>query len=476
MPEMSDGSLPISRRDRVDIPQIQLDFRSAQKRIMDFREVVVPFDVTHAKSEASRCIHCPDPPCIQACPLNNPIPSALWQIEKGDFIEAAELFFSTSNMPRICGRICPQEQLCEGSCVLNASGEAIHIGALEAFVTDYHFRMKSSKANLINNIDKKVAVIGAGPAGLACAEEIALKGYSVTVFEAKPRPGGLLMYGIPGFKLEYTVLAEKISQLYLLGINFEFNITIGEEKVIDDLIEQGFDAVFIGVGAGVDSPMKIPGEDLNGVYNATEFLVRGNVDAEFLPEDFAGLPVVGEKVAVIGGGDTASDCVRTARRLGAVEVYCLYRRTEKEMPGMAKDRKMAREEGTQYLFLTQPVGFHSNNQGQINQVECVKMIMGDKDKFGRRRPNSKPGSNFLIDIDTVILALGYMPYASIGETTPGLETYRDGLIVIDKETCMTNREGIFAGGDAVNGPDLVVTAIADGRKAANAIHQFLTSK
>jgi glutamate synthase (NADPH/NADH) small chain len=344
---------------------------------------------------------------------------------------------------------------------------------LEAFVTDYERCVQGVSIPVGEPTGKKVAIVGAGPAGMACAEQLVQKGHSVTIFEAKPAPGGLLLYGIPNFKLPKEVVFARWNDLARVGVQFEGNTYIGKNKTVDDLFAEGYQAVFIGVGSEIDAPMEVPGEDLPGVYKATEFLIRGNVDLELLPEELSSRPVIGRKVAVIGGGDTASDCLRTALRMGAEKVVCLYRRTEKEMPGGKKDRSLAREEGAEYQFLTQPVRFIAGADGNLAQIECIRMELGEPDAKGRRKPVPIEGSNFIVDADTAILALGYWPDPIIGDTTPDLKTQKWGLIVADRETGATSRPGVFAGGDDVTGPDLVVTAMVAGRKSAAAIDAYL---
>ncbi len=466
--------LAIDRKARALIPFLDVDHRDPKERICDFEDVVISLDAERAMLEASRCVHCPDPAaCVTACPAHNDIPSAMWLIEQGRFVEAAQLYRQTSSLPEICGRVCPHEQLCQGSCVRNKNHAPVLTGALEAFVIDYARRVDGAalQAGVMNG--KKVAVVGAGPAGLACAEQLAQKGYQVTIFEAKPAPGGLLVYGIPNFKLPKEVVSARWSDLEEAGIEFIGNTYIGKDKTIDDLFAEGFGAVFVGVGTGVDAPMDVPGEDLPGVCKATEFLIRANVDPDLLPADLRTRPEIGRTVAVIGGGDTASDCLRTALRMGADQVVCLYRRTEKEMPGGRKDRKLAREEGAEYQFLTQPVKFIAGEDGRLAQIECIRMELGEPDAKGRRRPVPIDGTNFIVEADTAILALGYWPDPVIGDTTPDLETHKWGLIVTDRATGATSRPGVFAGGDAVTGPDLVVTAMVAGRRAADSIHAYL---
>lgn len=466
--------LAIDRRERLRYPYFDLDHRPAEQRICDFDEVVISLDPERAMLEASRCIHCPDPaPCVEACPTHNDIPSAMWLIEQGRFLEAAALYRQTSSFPEVCGRVCPHEQLCQGSCVRSKFHEPVLTGALEAFVADQERKMAGVELPTPETNRQRVAIVGAGPSGLACAEQLIQKGYQVTIFDVKPAPGGLLVYGIPNFKLSKQVVFARWEDLQRAGVRFVGNTYIGKDKTIDDLFAEGYQAVFIGVGTGIDAPMEVPGEDLPGVYKATEFLIRANVEPDLLPAELHERPTIGRKVAVIGGGDTASDCLRTALRMGAEEVTCLYRRTEKEMPGGRKDRKLAREEGAKYQFLTQPVRFIAGPDGNLAQIECIRMELGEEDARGRRKPVPIEGSNFIVEADTAILALGYWPDPVIGETTPDLETRKWGLIVTDSQTGATSRPGVYAGGDAVTGPDLVVTAMVAGRKAAAHIEAYL---
>jgi len=467
--------LEIDRKARVYMPYEELSLRPPRERVCDFGDVVVPLDSDRAMLEASRCIHCPDPaPCMLACPAHNDIPSAMWLIEQGRYIEAAQLYRQTSSLPEICSRVCPHDQLCQGSCVLNKTHEPVLCGALETFVTCYQRKTESVTIPVSQPTGKKVAIVGAGPSGLGCAEQLLQKGYAVTIFDSKPAPGGLLVYGIPNFKLSKEVFFCRWGDFEKAGAKFVGNTTIGKKKTIDQLFKGGFEAMFVGVGTGIDAKMDIPGEDLPGVYEGTDFLMRANTDLNLLPENKRERPPLGKRVAVIGGGDTASDCLRTALRMGAEQVMCLYRRTEKEMPGGKKDRRMAREEGAQYRFLTQPVKFIAGEDGHLAAIECIEMRLGEPDAKGRRKPVPIEGSNFSIAIDTAIKALGYWPDPLIGETTPDLETHDWGLIsVVDRETGATTREGVFAGGDGVTGPDLVVTAMVAGRRAANAIDEYL---
>lgn len=469
-------SLAIDRKERVNKPFFDLDLRPTKDRTSDFEDVVIEFNPERAMREASRCVHCPDPaPCTMACPAHNDIPSAMWLIEQGKFLEAAELYHRTSSLPEICGRVCPHEQLCQGSCVHNKDHEPVLCGELEAFAVDFERRGPGYAIPVGPPTGKRVALIGAGPASLGCADILLHRGHDVTMFEAKPAPGGLLVYGIPNFKLPKSVWLEKWEEYKHAGVKLVPNTYIGKAKTIDQLFEDGFEAVFIGVGSEVDASMEdTPGTDLPGVFQATDFLIRGNVAPRLLPDDMKQPLKVGKRVVVIGGGDTASDCLRTALRLGAEDVTCLYRRTEKEMPGGLKDRQMAREEGAKYRFLTQPVKFIAGSDGHLAAVECIEMVLGEPDAKGRRRPVPVPDSNFSVAADTAILALGYWPDPILGKTTPQLETHDWGLIsVAGKETGATSRPGVFSGGDCVTGPDLVVTAMVAGRNAALAIDEYL---
>jgi glutamate synthase (NADPH) small chain len=478
MPYIQSEFLAIDRKARARVPSLELSTRPVSDRICDFDDVVLPMNAEQAVLEAARCIHCPDPaPCVLACPAHNDIPSAMWLIEHGEFLEAAKLYRQTSSMPEICGRVCPQEQLCQGSCSHLKSFEPVMTGPLEAFVASYERHMVGVTIPKGEPTGKSVAIVGAGPAGLACAEQLVRKGHAVTIFDAKPAAGGLLTYGIPNFKLPKEVVFELWEDYRNAGIEFVPETYIGKDKTIDDLFAEGFEAVFVAVGVGVDALMEVPGEDLPGVMKATEFLIRCSVEDEnLLPAQMRGRPEIGQKLAVIGGGDTASDCLRTALRLGARQVTCLYRRTLKEMPGGKHDRDMAMEEGAHYEFLTQPVRFIPGEDGHLKSIECIRMTLGEPDKSGRRRPVPIEGSNFFVEADTAILALGYWPDPVIGETTTGLETRNWGLIVADRATGATSRPGVFAGGDAVTGPDLVVTAMVSGRRAAEAIHAYLEGK
>ncbi|MEJ5221980.1 MAG: NADPH-dependent glutamate synthase [Tepidiforma sp.] len=470
----------VARRLAISVQPVPKQDPEERKR--NFEETYLGFDLNAARIEASRCIQCPSAPCQEACPVHNDIPGALALLEAGDILGAADKFRETSNLPEMCGRLCPQEKLCEGACVvgfaIRPGGKQeppVTIGKLEAFCTDYQRQQLGGypmPRYMPEPTGFKVAVIGSGPAGLAVAEQLADKGHSVTVYEYWPEPGGVLVYGIPNFKMRKNIVDEYIAHLEAMGVQFICNTYVGRDITIDELFRQGFHAVFIGTGAGVGNEMGIEGEDLEGVYTATEFLVRGNLAPEFLPERYREpLPKLND-VVVIGGGDTSMDCVRTAVRLGAQNVTCVYRRTEAEMLGRAEERKNAREEGVRFEMLTLPTRILGDEQGRVRAVECQRMELGEPDESGRRRPIPVKGSEFIIPADAVVIAIGYGADPVVPQTTSGIRTDRKALIQVD-EKGRTTRPGVFAGGDNVNGADLVVTALADGRRAAEAIHEYL---
>jgi len=464
----------VDRKARLQIPRQALPKQDPQVRIHNWREAYLPIDIDVAKIEAERCIQCPAAPCIKACPVSNDIPGAFWKLEQGDIMGAAEVFHETSELPEMCGRLCPQERLCEGDCVVGKKGLPVAIGRLEAFVGD-HYRHHGGYevGELPQRTGGRVAVAGAGPAGLAAAEELAKKGHEVTVFDAWPEPGGVLLYGIPNFKMEKEVLDTKVAYLRKLGIEFVSNTHIGCDVTIDELFERGYHAVFLGHGASLGNRLDVPGADLPGVLIATDFLVRGNLQPEQLPETMREPLVIDDNVLVIGGGDTSMDCVRTAVRLGAKEVTCVYRRTEAEQLGRAEERVHAREEGVRFEYLASPLRMDTGPDGRVARVHFERMELGEPDESGRRRP-VPTGEEFAVEATTVVVAIGYRSDEELAEQAR--VAHNRGLIEVEQETFETSRPGVFAGGDCVNGADLVVTAIADGRRAATAIHQYLLDK
>jgi glutamate synthase (NADPH/NADH) small chain len=464
---------PIDRKTRMKIPYQAPPVRPVSERLKDFRETLIPLTPERAMREAGRCLQCPMAPCVKACPVGNDIPGAHLKIERGDFLGAAKIYRRTSTMSQICGRICPHEQLCECACIRNKNHEPVLCGALEAFASDFERAQNPFHIIPGSPSHKRVAVVGAGPAGLACAEQLILRGHAVTVFESASTPGGLLIYGVPSFKLDPAIVRALVDDLRHAGVEIRTGVVIGKAHPVDELLRDGYHAVFLGTGALIPTCMQVPGIDLPGIFPPDEFLGRNNVDPASLPEAWRGPLTIGKRVAVIGGGDTASDCLRTALRKGASHVTCLYRRTETEMPGGKKDRFLASEEGAEYRFLSQPIRFLPGPDGRVSAVECLQCELGEPDAQGRRRSIPIDGSNFFVQADTVVCALGYGADPEIGRTTSGLVIDKNGLLRTDPQTGATSRPGIFAGGDAVSGPDLVVNAVAAARRAAASIDHFL---
>jgi glutamate synthase (NADPH/NADH) small chain len=465
----------IQRKDRVsDVPVSYLK-RAIEDRVLDFDEAVLGFDEEMAMAEASRCMQCPDPqPCTLSCPAGNDLPAMLWHISQGEFVEAALVLNETSPLIEVCGRVCPN--LCQVGCALSTRNGAIAIGKLEEFVAD---EARLAGVLAINVPDtktgKKIAVVGSGPAGITVAEDLIKLGHQVTIFEAWPFAGGVLVYGIPSFKLDKKVVMSKIDDLERAGVRIITNTRIGDDISVDELLAE-FDAVFLGTGAGVEATMNIPGEDLENVYTATDFLTRANVPLDMLPADRRQKPWVGKNVAVIGGGDTAVDCARSAIRLGAEEVTIVYRRTEAEMPGNKVERYTCIEEGVNIKYLQAPVEYLSDDSGRVAGMKVVRMELGEPDRSGRRRPVPIEGSEFIQELDTVVLAVGYWPDPLLGERTNDLATHKWGLIVADEDQGATSKMGVFAAGDNVHGPDLVITAISAAHTAAGNIHRYLSGQ
>ena len=457
------------------IPRVSVREQDAKVRATNFEEVCYGYNVEEAQLEASRCLNCKKPRCVEACPVGINIPAFIQEVISGDFAKASSIIAEDSSLPSICGRVCPQETQCEGSCILGIKGEAVAIGKLERFVGDWSLENNAKSAEKAPSNGHKVAVIGSGPAGLACASDLAKWGYDVTVFEALHKLGGVLVYGIPEFRLpKEKIVAREIDSLKALGVKFETDVIVGRTITIDTLIDkEGFDAVFIGSGAGLPRFMGIEGENLNGVVSANEFLTRANLMRAY-DNDYDTPIYVGKRVAVVGGGNVAMDAVRTAKRLGA-DATIIYRRSEAELPARQEEVHHAKEEGIEFRMLTNPTRVLGDEKGWVTGLSCVEMELGEPDESGRRSPVVKQGSDFNIDCDVVIMALGTSPNPLLKQTTAGLETTRRGCIVAD-DNGATTREGLFAGGDAVTGAATVILAMGAGRRAAKSIDEYIKSK
>lgn len=445
-------------------------------RAANFEEVCLGYNKEEAMEEASRCLKCKNAKCMGGCPVSINIPGFIKEVELGNFEEAAKVIAQSSALPAVCGRVCPQETQCEGKCIRGIKGEPISIGKLERFVADWSRENGFVPAAPEKTNGKKVAVIGSGPAGLTCAGDLAKLGYEVTIFEALHEPGGVLIYGIPEFRLpKSTVVKTEVENVKKLGVKIETDVIVGKSVTIDELMdEEGFEAVFIGSGAGLPMFMGIPGENANGVFSANEYLTRSNLMKAFR-DDYDTPIAVSKKVAVVGGGNVAMDAARTALRLGA-EVHIVYRRSEAELPARAEEVHHAKEEGIIFNLLCNPVEILTNDNGWVNGMKCIRMELGEPDASGRRRPVEIPGSEFTIDVDTVIMSLGTSPNPLISSTTKGLDTNRRKCIVADESNGQTSREGVFAGGDAVTGAATVILAMEAGRAGARGIDEYLSAK
>ena len=450
--------------------------QEASVRAKNFEEVCLGYNKEEAMQEASRCINCKNAKCIQGCPVSINIPAFIEQVKLGNIEEAYKIISESSALPAVCGRVCPQESQCEGQCIRGIKGDPISIGKLERFVADWARENGVKPEPAKEKLGKKVAVIGSGPAGLTCAGDLAKLGYDVTIFEALHEAGGVLVYGIPEFRLpKEDVVAKEIANVESLGVKIEKNVIIGKSITIDELIsEEGFDAVFIGSGAGLPKFMGIPGENANGVFSANEYLTRSNLMKAF-NEDSTTPIMRGKKVAVVGGGNVAMDAARTALRLGA-EVHIVYRRSEEELPARVEEVHHAKEEGIIFDLLTNPIEILEDENNWVRGMKCVKMELGEPDASGRRRPVEVEGSEFEMELDTVIMSLGTSPNPLISSTTEGLETNKWKCIVADEEFGKTSKEGVFAGGDAVTGAATVILAMGAGKVAAKGIHNYLSEK
>ena len=447
-------------------------------RAKNFEEVALGYTKEQAIEEAKRCLNCKNKPCVGGCPVKIYIPDFIEKVKDGDFEGAYEIISKTSSLPAVCGRVCPQETQCESKCVRGVKGEPVAIGRLERFVADWHNKNEQENPQKIEKNNHKIAIVGSGPSGLACAGDLAKKGYDVTIYEALHKAGGVLVYGIPEFRLPKSIVQTEIEKLKSLGVHIQTNIVIGKTLDIDELFEMGYESVFVGSGAGLPKFMGIAGESLNGVYSANEFLTRSNLMGAF--KSGSSTPIkVGSKVAVVGGGNVAMDAARTALRLGAENVYIVYRRSENELPARREEVEHAKEEGIEFKLLTNPVEIicgEDEKKGFVKAIRCIQMELGEPDEKGRRRPVEVAGSEFEIEVDTVIMAIGTSPNPLIKNTTKGLDTQSWGGIIVDENTLQTSREGVFAGGDAVTGAATVISAMGAGKTAAEAIDNFIKQK
>ena len=462
--------MPNMRLTKNPMPSQEPDIRNG-----NFLEVALGYTAEMAIDEAKRCLNCKHKPCVTGCPVQIDIPEFVAKVAEGEFEAAYEIIAKSSSLPAVCGRVCPQENQCEGKCVRGIKGEPVAIGRLERFVADYHNQHSVKAPAKPESNGHKVAIIGSGPAGLTCAGDLAKKGYDVTVFEALHLAGGVLVYGIPEFRLPKAIVQKEIDGLKALGVKIETNMVIGKVLSIDELMDDyGFESVFIGSGAGLPKFMNIPGENLKGVYSANEFLTRVNLMKAY--KDDATTPIkANKKVAVVGGGNVAMDAARCAKRLGAEEVYIVYRRSEDELPARKEEVEHAKEEGIIFKLLTNPVEILPDENKFVGGIKCVEMELGEPDESGRRRPQVKQDSEHVVDVDCVVMSIGTSPNPLIKSTTKGLETQKWGGIIAD-ETALTSREGVFAGGDAVTGAATVILAMGAGKTAARAMDEYIKSK
>ena len=457
------------------IPRVAVREQDPKVRAANFEEVCYGYNAEEAQTEASRCLNCPKPRCVTQCPVHIDIPAFIKEVTEGNFAGAAEVIHRDSSLPSVCGRVCPQENQCEGACVLGIKGEPVAIGKLERFVGDYAIEHNPENVTPAPRNGKRVAVVGSGPAGLACASDLAKLGYEVKIFEALHKVGGVLVYGIPEFRLpKDKIVAKEVEAVRRLGVEIETDVIVGRTLRVDELLDrEGYDAVFIGTGAGLPRFMGIEGENLNGVFSANEMLTRTNLMHAY--DETYDTPIrIGKRCVVVGGGNVAMDAVRTAKRLGA-EAFIVYRRGEEELPARREEVHHAKQEGIEFRMLSNPVRINGDEKGDVKSITCIRMELGEPDASGRRRPQEVPGSEFDIECDTVIMALGTSPNPLIKSTTEGLETNKHGCLTADEEG-RTTREGVFAGGDAVTGAATVILAMGAGRKAAKAIDEYLTKK
>lgn len=443
-------------------------------RARNFQEVTLGYSKAMAMEEASRCLNCKNKPCVSGCPVGVRIPEFIACVAAGDFDKAYDIITSTNGLPAVCGRVCPQEHQCEGKCVRGIKGEPVGIGRLERFVADYKMEQGNTKVEVPASNGHKVAVVGAGPSGLTCAGDLARLGYQVTVFEAFHVAGGVLMYGIPEFRLPKTIVQKEIKTLKALGVNIMTDMVIGKVLSVDELLEDGYEAIFIGSGAGLPRFMGIEGEALVGVCSANEYLTRINLMKGYL-EEYDTPVIKSKRVAVVGGGNVAMDAARSAMRMGAEHVYIVYRRSEEEMPARKEEVHHAKEEGIEFLNLNNPVKIIGDENGRVCAMECIRMELGEPDESGRRSPIPVEGSNYNLEVDTVIMSIGTSPNPLIRTTTSGLEANKRGCLIVDEAMC-TTKEGVYAGGDAVTGAATVILAMGAGKTAAQSIDKYIQNK
>jgi glutamate synthase (NADPH/NADH) small chain len=457
-------------------PRQEMPEQTAEERVKNFLEVPYGYTPELAELEASRCLQCKKPACVAGCPVAVDIPGFVAKVVEGDYLAAARIIKSTNSLPAVCGRVCPQEEQCEKVCVLSKKGDPVAVGRLERFAADYEREHgDGSLPDRAPPTGRKIAVVGSGPAGLTCAGDLVKMGHEVTVFEALHKAGGVLVYGIPEFRLPKAIVQAEVDYLKSLGVKVELNQPVGKSETIDELLAGEFDAVFVGTGAGLPYFLGIDGENFNGVYSANEYLTRSNLMKAYLFPEYETPIIRGRRVAVIGGGNVAMDSARTALRLGAEKVYIVYRRSRKEMPARDEEIHHAEQEGVDFQLLTNPVRVLGDEKGWVKGMECLRMELGEPDDSGRRRPVPIEGSEFTMDLDVAVVAIGNGPNPLIPQTTPGLETSRWGNITADSETGQTSKPGVFAGGDVVTGAATVILAMGAGRRSAKAIDEYLKS-
>jgi glutamate synthase (NADPH/NADH) small chain len=456
---------------------IEMDKQNVLERIHNFYEVALGYNEEQALAEAERCLQCPNPRCVSGCPVEVPIPDFIKLIKEKDYVAASLKIKEKNSLPAVCGRVCPQENQCQLTCVLGKMGDPISIGRLERFASDYE-RNKGVKIPELTKaaVTGKVAIVGSGPAGLTVAADLVKMGHEVVMFESLHLAGGVLMYGIPEFRLPKEIVQSEVSYIKQLGVDVKTNYTVGRIYTIDELFADGFDAIFVGSGAGLPNFMRIEGENLGGVYSANEFLIRVNLMKGYLFPEYDTPIRIGKKVAVIGGGNVAMDSARCSLRLGADEVYIVYRRSKEELPARAEEVENAEEEGIIFRLLNNPTKFIGDESGWVKAMECIQMELGEPDASGRRRPVPIKGSEFTMDVDTVIIAIGQTPNPLIQRTTDGLETTRHGTIIVNEETGAATKDGVFAGGDVVSGAATVISAMGAGKTAARGIHEYIQKK